>query len=127
MKALRIEQHGSVDQLRAKDLPRPAPGADEVLVQVFASGVNRSDVLGAQGSFPHSALPRTLGRDFAGRVVEGPPELMGTRVWGSGGDLGITRDGTHAEFVIVPRAAVAPCPKNLSVEQAATAGVPFIT
>jgi NADPH:quinone reductase len=129
MKALRVEQHGSIDGLKTSDLPRPVPRAgEEILVQVLASGVNRSDLLSAQGNFPHSVLPRTLGRDFAGRVVEGAASgLTGTRVWGSGGDLGIRRDGTHAEFVVLPPAAVAPCPQNLSFEQAATAGVPFVT
>ena len=46
MKALHVEQHGSIDELKASDLPRPVPRAgEEILVQVLASGVNRSDVL----------------------------------------------------------------------------------
>lgn len=127
MKALHIDHHGPVGQLKVKDLARPVPGEGEVLVQVLASGLNPSDVASAQGRFPHSPLPRTLGRDFAGRVVEGPQDLIGTEVWGSGGDLGIARDGTHAQFVVLPRDGLAPRPRTLSVEEAAAVGVPFIT
>lgn len=127
MKALHIDHYGPVDRLKIKDVSRPVSGKDEVLVQVLASGLNPSDVLSAQGHFPHSPLPRILGRDFAGRVVEGPPDLIGTEVWGSGGDLGITRDGTHAQFVVLPCDGIAPRPRNFSVEEAAAVGVPFVT
>jgi len=48
-------------------------------------------------------------------------------VWGSGGDLGVTRDGTHAEFVVLPRDGVALRPGRLSAEEAAAVGVPFVT
>ena len=96
-------------------------------MKVEASGINPSDVASVQGRFPVAVLPRIVGRDFAGRVVEGPADLIGTEVWGSGGDLGITRDGTHAEFVALPRQAVTRRSKNLSAEVAATAGVPFVT
>jgi NADPH2:quinone reductase len=127
MRALHIVRHGPVDQLKVSDQPQPAPGPDQVLVQVLAAGLNPSDVASAQGRFPHAPLPRILGRDFAGRVVEGPHELIGAEVWGSGGDLGITRDGTHAEFVVLPRDGVALRPGRLSAEAAAAAGVPFVT
>ena len=127
MQALHIKEHGAHLQLRASEVAAPRPGPGEVLVSVEAAAVNPSDALSAEGRFPHARLPRTLGRDFAGRVVEGPPELVGAAVWGSGGDLGIGRDGTQAEFLVVPRDAVSVRPKNLSAEQAASAGVPFVT
>src|SRR5690606_28708669 len=65
--------------------------------------------------------------DFAGRVVEGPAEWVGADVWGSGGDLGIARDGTHAEQIVLPAEGVARRPANLTAEEAAAAGVPFTT
>jgi NADPH:quinone reductase-like Zn-dependent oxidoreductase len=98
-----------------------------VLVKVEASGINPSDVASVQGRFPVSVLPRIVGRDFAGRVADGPAELVGTEVWGTGGDLGISRDGTHAEYLVIPQGAVACRPRNLSAEQAAVVGVPFVT
>lgn len=127
MQALKIEQHGPPAELRARDVPQPALGAGDVRVQIEAAAINPSDVVSAEGRFPHSPLPRVLGRDFAGRVIEGPPELLGASVWGSGGDLGIDRDGTHAEQVVLPASAVSRRPESISVEEAAAAGVPFVT
>jgi NADPH:quinone reductase-like Zn-dependent oxidoreductase len=72
-------------------------------------------------------VPRILGHDFAGRVCEGPADLIGQDVWGSGGELGIWRHGTHAEYLALPRDGVAPRPRALSVEAAAAVGVPFLT
>ncbi|HEY6274123.1 MAG TPA: zinc-binding alcohol dehydrogenase family protein [Terriglobales bacterium] len=128
MRALYIRQHGPLADLKIADVPVPALNRkDEVLVAVEAAGINPSDVVSVEGKFPNALLPRIVGRDFAGTVVEGPAEVVGTRVWGSGGDLGITRDGTHAEYIALPRHAAARRPENLKVEEAAAVGVPFIT
>ena len=51
-------------------------------------------------------LAGTPGRDFAGTVVAGPAEWLGREVWGSGGDIGITRDGSHAGWLLLPVAAL---------------------
>jgi len=126
MKAIYIERQGSIDDLSVSEIPKPAIGPNDVLVKVEASGINPSDVASLEGKFPAAVLPRVLGRDFAGKVVEGPPGLIGTEVYGTGGDLGVTRNGTHAEYVAIPREAAAPRPKNLSGEEAAAVGVPFI-
>ena len=127
MKAIYIEQHGVIDDVKAIDVPMPSIKDGEVLVKVQASGINPSDIASIQGRFPEAVLPRIVGRDFAGRVVGGPPGLLGADVWGTGGDLGISRNGTHAEYVALPESAVARRPKNISVQQAASAGVPFVT
>lgn len=127
MKALYIRQHGAIGDLKVSDAPVPVPKPGEVLVKVEAAGINPSDLLSVQGRFSHAVLPRIVGRDFAGTVVEGPAELVGRNVWGSGGDLGIDRDGTHAEYLALPQEAASPRPANLSAEQAAAVGVPFVT
>jgi NADPH:quinone reductase-like Zn-dependent oxidoreductase len=72
-------------------------------------------------------VPRTPGRDFAGVVVEGPQQLIGTSVFGTGGNLGFGRDGSHAEYLAVPAAVAVAIPPRLSFEIAATMGLPFIT
>lgn len=126
MKAIYIQRHGALTDLNASDVPVPEIKPGEVLVRVEAAGINPSDVAGVQGRFPHAVLPRIVGRDFAGEIVKGPAELVGRKVWGSGGDLGIDRDGTHAEYLAVPKDAAAPRPRNLSAEEAAVVGVPFI-
>lgn len=74
-----------------------------------------------------TTLPRIPGRDFAGSVVEGPADLRGVQVWGTGGDIGYTRDGSNAEFNVIPAAAVVPKPANLTYEEAACVGVNFVT
>jgi NADPH:quinone reductase len=127
MKAVYIQQHGPVSNLKLSDIPKPSLREGEVLVQVQASGLNRSDVLSAEGSFHEAKLPRVIGRDFAGVIVDGPKDLNGAEVWGSGGDLGITRDGTDAEYLAIPLKAVARRPKNLSADEAGSAGLPFVT
>jgi NADPH:quinone reductase-like Zn-dependent oxidoreductase len=103
------------------------PGPDEVRVRIEAAGINPSDVGNVNGKFPLTTLPRIVGRDFAGTVAEGPSDLIGLPVWGSGGDIGFTRDGTHAEFINIPAAAVSRRPQNLSTEEATAVGVPFVT
>jgi NADPH:quinone reductase len=127
MKALYIEKHADVSDLKVSDIPAPAIKPGEVLVKVEASGINPSDVASVLGRFPNAILPRIVGRDFAGKVVDGPPDVIGAEVWGSGGDLGTSRNGTHAEYLAIPLQAVARRPKNLSAEEAAVVGVPFVT
>jgi len=100
---------------------------DEVVVRVHAAAVNPSDVKAATGLMPYAVFPRTPGRDFAGTVVAGPAELIGKEVFGSSGDLGIRRDGSHGTHVIVPRDGLVTKPAGLSFAEAAGIGVPFVT
>lgn len=128
MQALQFSATGSLDALQLNDLPKPVPGAGEVLVEVRAAGLNPSDLKNVLGRFPYTTTPRIPGRDFSGVVVEGPPELQGKAVWGgTGKGFSFTRDGCHAQYVVVPANAVALKPESLSFAQAATFGVPFIT
>jgi NADPH:quinone reductase len=128
MQAILIERFGDPSQLRQTEVPRPDPGEGEVLIEVHAAAVNRSDVLNARGSFPFTTLPRIPGRDFAGVVVEGPRELVGTEVWGTGGgELGFIRDGSHARYLLVSRNAVVPKSDTLSLEEAAASGLAYVT
>lgn len=126
MKALRFSKFGPPSVLVIEEVPRPEPGDGEVLIQVKAAAINPSDVKNVSGFFPGTTLPRIPGRDFSGIVVEGK-KYKGKEVWGSGPGLGITRDGTQAEFVTVPEEALSLKPRTLRMEQAAAIGVPFIT
>lgn len=128
MRAVLIEQFGEPSTVRTSEVPRPLPTDGEVVVEVAASAVNRSDVLNARGAFPSTRLPRVPGRDFAGTVLDGPPDAIGTEVWGTGGgDLGFTRDGAHARYVVVPRDGVVAKPRSLSMEQAGASGLAYVT
>jgi NADPH:quinone reductase-like Zn-dependent oxidoreductase len=102
-------------------------GADQVLIEVKASAVNPSDVKAATGLMPYAVFPRTSGRDYSGVVIDGPEGWIGREVFGSSGDLGIRRDGTHATHLAVEAEAVVEKPNGLSWEEAAGIGVPFVT
>ena len=101
--------------------------ANEVLIELKAAAVNPSDVKAATGLMPYAVFPRTSGRDYAGLVIDGPPGTVGREVFGSSGDLGIRRDGTHATHLAVEAEAIVEKPKGISWEEAAGIGVPFVT
>jgi NADPH:quinone reductase len=101
--------------------------SDELVVAIEAAGVNPSDVKAATGLMPYAVFPRTPGRDFSGVVVDGPREWMGKAVFGTSGDLGIRRDGTHASHLVVEAAALVEKPSAISMDEAAGIGVPFVT
>jgi NADPH:quinone reductase-like Zn-dependent oxidoreductase len=130
MNTIRIfEKAASIDELAPKliSVERPAAAEDECVIEVRSAGVNMSDVKAALGAMPHAVWPRTPGRDYAGVVVDGPVALIGTEVWGSGGELGIRRDGTHARYLVVKTDAVRAKPSTVSMLEAGAIGVPFIT
>ena len=104
-----------------------SPATSEALVRVHAASVNPSDVKNLAGRMRQTVPPRTPGRDFAGVVVEGPPEWQGAEVWGTGGDIGFTRDGSHAAFLCLPVAALARKPANLTFAEAGAVGVNYVT
>jgi NADPH:quinone reductase len=129
-RALRLTSKAPDIQELAPELteqPQPPGIAGFATVQVMAAAINPSDAKAALGLMPQAVWPRTPGRDFAGVVVEGPAEWLGRQVYGSGGDLGITRDGSHARYLQLPVAALRASPRNISMDEAGAVGVPFVT
>ena len=121
---------------RADDVASLAPAverrpmsrsAEQVLIEIKAAAVNPSDVKAATGLMAYAVFPRTPGRDYAGVVIDGPAGSVGREVFGSSGDLGIRRDGTHATHLAVELEAVVDKPQGVSWEEAAGIGVPFVT
>lgn len=124
MRAWQFDRYGPPSVLTLVERSALAPRSGDVLVKVQASGVNPSDVKNVAGHFKAS-LPRVPGRDYAGIVIAGDaPE--GEEVWGSGPRFGVARDGTHAEYVLLASAWLSRKPRNLSMPQAASIGVPFL-
>ena len=140
MHAIRLHEIGGPDRLRLDDVPVPQPSRGEALVRIQAAAFNRRDVFITQGLYPGIALPKTLGSDGAGilealgtgascrahagdAVVIDPMLGWGDdpRVWDAKGSsiLGMPRDGTFAQYVVVPAANVYPKPAGLSMEEAA--------
>lgn len=126
MKAIQFRSFGTPSVLEYLDLQTPRAAAGHAVVRVRAASVNPSDVKNLSGHFSHTVPPRIPGRDFSGLVVEGPAEWIGAEVWGTGGDIGFTHDGTHAEFLQIPITALSRKPANLSHAEAASVGVNFV-
>jgi NADPH2:quinone reductase len=126
MRAMRFDRFGGPTVLQVKDVPDPVRSSQSAVVRVEAASVNPSDVKNVAGQMDWTVLPRTPGRDFAGVVISGPPEWVGADVWGTGGDAGFTRDGSHAQLMSVPVAALVRKPERLGFEEASTVGVNFV-
>lgn len=125
MKALRFNEFGPPSVLSLTELDAPELAAGQALVEVHASAINPSDVKNVAGLF-QASLPRIPGRDYAGVVVAGEG-WRGKEVWGTGQGLGMTRDGAHAQYLAVELESLSLKPAALSMEQAATVGVPYLT
>jgi len=120
---LRFDKFGDPSVLHLADVADPAAGLGFAAVRVTAASINPSDVKNVAGAMEGTTLPRTPGRDFAGVVERGPAEWVGREVFGTGGDLGFTIDGSHAESLVVPVSALTPKPARLSAAEAASVGV----
>ena len=126
MKALMFKQTGSLEQLKLVDVDDPILQPGEVIVRVRAAAINPSDVKNVLGKFQETTLPRIPGRDFAGIVIS-DSKWKGKSVFGTGGTLGITKDGTHAELVSVPENALVEMPNNVSFAEATAMGLSYLT
>ena len=127
MRGLFFRNTGSLDNLNVEELPMPVPTAGEVLVKVHAAAINPSDAKNVLGKMPETKTPRVPGRDFAGRVVSGDSRWEGKAVFGTGGDIGFGRDGSHAEFVAVPVEGLVEMPPDLSYENATAIALGYFT
>jgi NADPH2:quinone reductase len=126
MRAIRFEVFGDPSVLELAEVPAPAADEKTAVVRVMAASINPSDVKNVAGASKQTRLPRIPGRDFAGVVEAGPAEWIGAEVWGTGGDTGFTRDGTHAELIAVPVEGLRRKPDTLSFDQAASVGVNYM-
>jgi NADPH2:quinone reductase len=130
MKAVVLEEFGSVPLLRSVERPLPVPG--EVVVRVAASGVNPLDIKIMAGTAAHARVtpPMILGMDLAGVVTElgeGVSSLsIGDEVYGMTGGVG-SRPGSLAEYSAVDASLLAAKPARLSMAEAAALPLAAIT
>lgn len=117
---------------RIATLSRPVPQAGQVLVRVIASGINPLDLKIRSGEAAHARhpLPAILGIDMAG-VVEsvgaGVTDFdVGDHVYGMTGGIGGVQ-GSLAEYAAIDAALLARKPANLSMREAASLPLVFIT
>lgn len=153
MKAVVFYEHGTLEQVRYTDIPKPEIKADEVLIEVKAAALNRLDLWVLEG-WPglNLKLPHVMGSDGAGVIAE-----VGTAVsgWQVGdrvainptigrdddyfGRLGLDNmsdnfsvigehvDGLAAEFTAVPARNLLKMPNEAKFENAAAASLVFVT
>ena len=126
MRALQFAEFGSASKLRLIELPDPESDPNTAIVSVAAGAISPSDVKNVEGKMEGTTLPRVPGRDYAGTVIRGPAEWSGVEVWGTGGEIGYSIDGSHAELIAVPAASLRRKPTTLSMEQAAAIGVTYL-
>ena len=125
MKAVVRNRYGPPEILETKEVETPVPGANEVLIEVAAASVNRSDWESLVGRPLYARIgtrQSILGTDFAGRVVDIGSEVTsfepGDEVFG---DVMYHGGGTFAEFVCVPESApLVHKPSGISFREAAT-------
>jgi NADPH:quinone reductase-like Zn-dependent oxidoreductase len=126
MKAIVYTKYGSPEVLQLKEVAKPTPKDDEVLIKVQAVSVNRSDWEGLSGKPLYARLggllkPRRhiLGSDIAGRVEMAGRHIRrfrpGDEVFG---DI-LPRLGGFAEYVCARESALAPKPPSMTFEEAA--------
>lgn len=128
MKAVVATEQGSPDVLRLVDLPKPAPGAGEVLVRIRATSVNPIDTKVRKAKLPMTpaSFPAVLGTDFAGTVEAVGPGVARfcpeDDVYGfAGGFRGPDGDvpGALAEYAVVDADLIARMPRNVDFRTAA--------
>jgi NADPH:quinone reductase-like Zn-dependent oxidoreductase len=129
MKAIVFEKYGPPEVLQLKELEKPTPSDDEVLVKVHAASLNYGDwgLLRGKPFFLRLAAGgllepkiKVLGGDIAGRVEAGGVNAKqfqpGDEVFG---DLSACGRGGFAKYVCVTEDKLAPKPANISFEEAA--------
>lgn len=131
MRIWRFHEPGSLDNLQLDEMPVPEPGAGEVLLKVERAALNPADAFLIEGKYPRPGKPPlAVGRDGCGvieKALDGGRYNKGDRVILLRSDVGVTRNGTLADYVTVPEASLAPLPEGWSPEEGAAAPLVFLT
>ena len=128
MKAIVITGIGGPEVLHIREVAKPEPRGDQVLVRVRACGLNRADLLQCKGVYPAPpGAPADIpGLEYAGEVDAVGPDVVGPI---NQGDrvFGIVGGGGLAEFLLTHERLLAPIPANLGFVEAAAVPEAFIT
>ena len=123
MHAIVVDEPGGPEALAWREVPDPEPGADEVVIEVAAAGVNRADVMQRQGNYPPPpGASQIMGLECSGRIA-----AVGASVteWKPGDEVcALLAGGGYAERVAVPSVQVMPVPAGVSLVEAA--GLPEV-
>ena len=127
MKAIRVKEFGGPEVLQLEEVPTPQPGPGEVLMRIYATGINPVETYIRAGKYARlPELPYTPGNDGAGVVEQAGANVTefkgGDRVYTAG-----SVTGTYAEFALCKKEQVHPLPANVSFAQGAALGTPYAT
>ena len=126
MRAITIENPGPDYRLVLQDIPRPVPAKGEILIQVVASGINRADLMQAEGQYPPPpGAPATLGMEVSGTVLGLGEGVGGLNV----GDAvcALMAGGGYSEYALAARECVLPLPDGVALADAAALPEVFFT
>lgn len=127
MKAAWIAGFGGPEVLEIREVNRPQPDPQEILVRVHATALNRADLLQRQGKYPPPVgYPIEIpGIEFAGEIVETGSAV---RRWKAGNRVfGLVGGAAHAEYLTTHQDLIAEIPSNLDWAEAAAIPEAFIT
>lgn len=120
MKAIHITKAGGPEVLELREVPKPKPIKNQVLIKVKAAGVNRSDVITRSRTNPEGNSLQIPGLEVSGEIVEIGPEVKNKKV----GDqvCALIASGGYAEFVVADSSHCLPIPDGIDLIDAA--GIP---
>jgi len=115
MRAVVLDAPGPPEALTIRDVPVPSPGNDEVLIEVKAFGLNRSELHTRLGLAEGVTFPRVLGIEATGVIAQSSSDSfsVGQKVMTLLGGMGRTFDGGYAEYTCVPASQVIPFESEL--------------
>jgi len=126
MKAVLMEGFGSIEVLKIGEAEKPVPAADQVLIKVAATSVNRPDLVQREGNYPPpKGDSEILGLEVAGVIEELGAEVTGWNV----GDkvMTLVGGGGYAEYAVAYACHLIRIPENMSYEEAACVCESYIT
>ena len=131
MKAVRIHEFGGPEVLKVEEIDRPTPQPDEILIKIYASGVNPVDWKIRSGKNYErykNPMPITLGWDMAGVVEDMGKDVKG---FAKGDEVyarpDLNKDGTYAEYITVKANNVGFKPKSIGFNEAAAVPLAALT
>jgi len=127
MKAINIREFGPAEVLQLTDAANPEVRPADLLVRVYAAGVNRADLTHRTGGYGHPNFGDSpiIGLEIAGEVIETGSEVIGFKV----GDrvMGVVGGGAYAELARIDYRMAMPIPKQLDYVHAAAIPEVFVT
>lgn len=121
VKAMYAMLNGNDGHLHWTQVPKPEIKADEVLLETYAAGINRADLLQRAGQYPPPpGWPDWFGLEAAGIITEVGEEVAKEGKWHVGDKVyALLGSGGYAEYVAVPEGLLMPVPEGLSMVEAA--------